>query len=672
MMSEWKQVSASGGNLVAGRVAVPPLSSVLDPKIPAVEFEADRLHAALTWLYSAVQTLQTQSGALKADLGRVEGTLLQWTSAASAEAEKEKEGSRAGSKESTEEIRQLVKQHEQRRLGDQKMVEMRLDSLSSAVEHRLKPSDLEEFRSYLTKRLEEIESSSKEELSKLASAVHGESATDRRQLQMQFEVLRRKVEAQLEILSTPSGGDEQRLKAAVASAEAAAAEAQAAAAGLEGIPGSGGQDDASGPSVGGFEKRLRALERLANASASATLDLGAASGSENSESAPGRPLSRPGVAGDLQARLDRLEATVASFRTGLGRSSTNADGSPALGTGIGGDSEMPEQFLELQKAHSETHQRCLEVHSRLENLEQGMGLGAPNADGKPQVVAAWQEPLDSVRKQNEALDEVLKDQAADSQQLTKAVDAISRYISGESLAIGEDSSESKADALAWLEHRVRSFTKKRESKTLEGKLASMEAQHLGSEEKMGERVHKVEGILDRLDVDEMREVPPQLVMLKLDAESFKKDLRREVAEMKALVGCIEACVPKETRKAIQLFKQAAGAVNEIVVTPRGLKLEGDILGLREDMETRLKAAEQVVEEQCQRVTMAVKNIERKQESLSYELDGNRRVPEPFPTSPSTRLEASPSRLDALTPKSVAATSPSGLAAPKGWSQNHLE
>lgn len=49
-----------------GKVSVPALSALLDVRVPVVELEADRLHSAMSWLYTAVQKLQ-QPGAASYD-----------------------------------------------------------------------------------------------------------------------------------------------------------------------------------------------------------------------------------------------------------------------------------------------------------------------------------------------------------------------------------------------------------------------------------------------------------------------------------------------------------------------------------------------------------------------------------------------------------------------------
>lgn len=55
------------------------------------------------------------------------------------------------------------------------------------------------------------------------------------------------------------------------------------------------------------------------------------------------------------------------------------------------------------------------------------------------------------------------------------------------------------------------------------------------------------------------------------------------------------------------------------MTPRTFKVESEILGLREDMEIRLKAAEQNVSEQCDNMFIAVRGLEKKQDRLESQV-----------------------------------------------------
>merc|ERR1711933_645297 len=109
------------------------------------------------------------------------------------------------------------------------------------------------------------------------------------------------------------------------------------------------------------------------------------------------------------------------------------------------------------------------------------------------------------------------------------------------------------------------------------------------------------------------QVHPTIQRFRTDNEIFTEDIRRDMQELKVLVGCLEACIPKETRNAVNLFKRAVAVVDEQPHSPRHLQLEGQILALREDMEARMTGAEDSCGDQCGKVTEIVRSMERKQE-----------------------------------------------------------
>eukprot|EP00930_Biecheleria_cincta_P034823 TRINITY_DN24010_c0_g1_i1.p1 TRINITY_DN24010_c0_g1~~TRINITY_DN24010_c0_g1_i1.p1 ORF type:complete len:653 (+),score=167.73 TRINITY_DN24010_c0_g1_i1:31-1959(+) len=630
MTSEWKKVSEQAGTLVAGQVAIPPLSSVLDPKVPAVELESDRLHAAMAWLYSAVQGLQQQSSSMAAELRRLDGTMQAYGDLAAAEAATRsvEAASPPDVSRSLEDVRTLIKQHEQRRIGEQKALEMRLDSVTSSVERRLKASDLLDIQNQLMGKLTEITNTSQEELNLLTKALRGESVNERRQFQIAFDSLRSKVEAQLELLATPPGGSEQRLRTAVAAAEAAATTASKAANEVLGLGGAtaGGRKPSTPGLSSDLEARLRVLEEAAGIAelAHSSSGGGGAGGAafetgqclEGSPSHGSRPISRKSNS-DLQARLERVESTLAALRSaGFGRgvlAAGSSEGKPASEEGLldlGGD--MAPHMVDLYKQQTDTHHQFLELQSRLSNLEESLASGGIPG-GRPlspdDLGKSWEEPLKELLSRNTSLGEELQDHAGKVSKLGRAVDAVATYIG--STGGSRRNRNPGDDPLDWLEQRVHEWMKSREGVTIEARLHSLE----GSEK----RLASLEQVLGKLDVHEMQEIPPQLIIIRQDQEVFKKDLHQELQELKVIVGCIEACVPKETRKAIALFKRAAGASDELIVTPRTFKVESEILGLREDMETRLKAAEHHVSEQCDNMFIAVRGLEKKQDRLESQV-----------------------------------------------------
>merc|ERR1719323_1755137 len=102
---------------------------------------------------------------------------------------------------------------------------------------------------------------------------------------------------------------------------------------------------------------------------------------------------------------------------------------------------------------------------------------------------------------------------------------------------------------------------------------------------------EVEERLRPLNVEELCSVPPTLTTYKREQTVFNEDICRELKELKCVLGCLEACVPTETRKAIQLFKRAAGAPGgssvDIPATPVEMELEGKIAILREEVQKLL-------------------------------------------------------------------------------------
>merc|ERR1712226_1199063 len=129
------------------------------------------------------------------------------------------------------------------------------------------------------------------------------------------------------------------------------------------------------------------------------------------------------------------------------------------------------------------------------------------------------------------------------------------------------------------------------------------------------RFDLLEKYVESIDVAKIKMVPPALAEFSQSYEYFKQDLRREVNELKCVVGCVEACIPRETRKAVDLFKRAAGSGEAYPTTPRSFNVESKIITMRDDLDTRLKIAEESVSAQCERVTTAVHSIEKRLDAL---------------------------------------------------------
>jgi len=138
---------------------------------------------------------------------------------------------------------------------------------------------------------------------------------------------------------------------------------------------------------------------------------------------------------------------------------------------------------------------------------------------------------------------------------------------------------------------------------------------------MEARFSKMEKEIDSLDIPDLRKVRPELSEHKEEYEAFEATLRHDMNELKVLVGCLEACIPRETRKAVDLFKRAAGADDRRPSSPRQFEVEGKILRLRDDMDTRIREAETAIKDQCDRVTQIVRSVEKRQNLTEEKMKG---------------------------------------------------
>ncbi|CAE7855378.1 unnamed protein product [Symbiodinium microadriaticum] len=274
-----------------------------------------------------------------------------------------------------------------------------------------------------------------------------------------------------------------------------------------------------------------------------------------------------------------------------------------------------QRFTDVDQAHIMTVQRISEMETRLARVEsKGPGRRQRDGSGKLAQAGDWEAPMSELQSSHASLaEEVAAHVLPAVSTLRSTLTQITKYISGDAPEEDMATSMKSVNALDWLQQRVGALTKEK-GHTLEARLQLLE-QATGSTE-IFQKVQNLEQILGRLDVDAVNEVPPQLIIVKEDQEVFKQDLRREVQELKVLVGCMEACVPKEARKAIQLFKRGAGVSDEEFITAGGLKLYADVEALREELQVRLADLETNSAQQHDSLNSMVQDLETKQERLS--------------------------------------------------------
>lgn len=332
-----------------------------------------------------------------------------------------------------------------------------------------------------------------------------------------------------------------------------------------------------------------------------------------------------------------LQQQCSTMNTQIGRlEGATASGGKSEDSGA----EVHRQVMDLHAAHTEIHHQLLQTSSRIAQIEKHPVIlsrelnfgGDANWKGDiegqiTQQKAAHtrlnQDMTASAKKHDELKDTLLQLQQQ-LHQSRRTEDILSSFMSGVNnigaSKVGEDGPNSaQEDRIKASEKGILSMV--RSGKTIESRLAEIE---MNSGGKVLARLQAAEDNLRKLNIDELNQVQPALVVHRKEQHIFNEDMHRELQELKCLVGCLEACVPQETRKAIALFKRAVGAdgvaASNAPESPMELELEGKILILREEMENKLRAAEATIADQCEHVNTIVRGLERKQEMLDGKFD----------------------------------------------------
>lgn len=634
-----------------------PPSQILDGSMPLVELEANRLQDAMAWVYESVQSLQSQSTAVEARLSGLQEALQQlnqspidvmldprgrFTSEVSRVETEAEEGSPKSPDSPSDQssgLKRVLLQLEKKHAANEKLSEMRLDSLKHELDQRLQRKDLQDFQSQINEQLDSFLTKSRVDMGVLGSMIHSESAAERRRIQMQLDVTSKKISSQVDNWEKSLKESSEKHDAALQSIEA----------------------------------RLQALEDLDTGSLANKIN-------ELSASLGARPISRQGYsssAGQSNAnedtRLQYLEAAVSQLENrfeSLARAGSAKPVSVQAPTGevksslleefslrlkqlenrfdaplsSGGGDDVHHQLMEFHRQQSELHRQMLDVGVRLGQLEQqqlansGSGqkdVGTGDVSQLENRLSALESGLSAAKQKAEdaskALEKNQRKSTASVESMQRTMDLFVKYIGGE-VAEDEAGSPSKAEnpeewALAWLERRVAALVKDRPD-TIDGRLRRLEKDNPNSPE-MVDRLIKLEKEFYAVDMKDLRNVRPDLLDYQQHQELVDSDIMKEVNELKCIVGCIEACIPRETRKAVQLFKRASGSAEGRALSPREFDVESKILQLREDMQTQIQDATDTLHKGREDMTAVVKGLERKQELLDARLQSRVPVQVPF-------------------------------------------
>jgi len=352
---------------------------------------------------------------------------------------------------------------------------------------------------------------------------------------------------------------------------------------------------------------------------------------EKKDKLPATPQSKAGEGGGIKERMSKMENVVKDMHDDV--------------------DYMEKRVMQADKGNKEQVKFMLRTLETLTKFVSGV-----DGDASPRAASARKDSIDGGTG---SLDHEGEEKSAGEAGVEGTT--YSRSSSPGSPGVRKNSAE---DALAWLERRVHKMMRNRhKGLSLEARIVQIEidAQVGGG---MDFRLGKMESEIKILDVPSLRQVRPDLVEYRQEYEVFEDSLRRDMKEVKCLVGCLEACIPRETRKAVDLFKRAAGASEHSLVptSPQEFEVEGKILILRDDMETRLNTAEAAIKDQCEHVVQIVRNMEKRQDRLAGELakvgEGGGKSP------PSRELQRALPAESAARPGSVAGAQ----GAPPGWAR----
>jgi hypothetical protein len=318
--------------------------------------------------------------------------------------------------------------------------------------------------------------------------------------------------------------------------------------------------------------------------------------------------------------------------------------------GSGEGDDVHRQLVEVHRTHTEMHKQLLDVGVRLQQVEEaGAASGGGVADTKTvmeiaalttRIVKLENHSTEIVRKVDDLTQKRLTDvrqQITDIKRVQSDMTTLFKYVTGEA-SNEDDRKDARHDEvkpgewpLAWLERRVEGLITKKGGGYLEARMQILEkaAAATGSSE-LTNRMKKLELDLHALDVKDLGRVRPDLTEYQRTQEEVSRDLAREVKELKVVVGCVEACIPRETRKAVELFKRASGSGERVPTSPREFAMESKILALKEEMQGQIQGAQESMETGHDRMQAIVKGLEKKQDLLQSHIEDVRKGIPPLP------------------------------------------
>jgi len=305
----------------------------------------------------------------------------------------------------------------------------------------------------------------------------------------------------------------------------------------------------------------------------------------------------------------------------------------------------------LQEQRSTMESRLAKVQEMLlGNADAHIATQNQLASLSSRIIKLEEQSLATHQKVDEVAHHRVVDQrraTVDLERVQKDMNALVRYVGGSEDApqqedIARNNTKAKgsgANPMEWLEKRIEAMIAKQKGLSIEERMSSLEK---AGNSDVGNRVKKIEQDFRLLDVkdglagsaSDLGRVRPDLRDYQHHQEAVALDLNREIKELKVIVGCVEACIPRETRKAVALFKREAGTSDgQEPSSPREFAMEGKILALKEEMVGQMQNATAELQNGRTHMTAIVKGLERKQEILESRLEDVRRIATPQAAPP---------------------------------------
>jgi division protein CdvB (Snf7/Vps24/ESCRT-III family) len=450
------------------------------------------------------------------------------------------------------------------------LLEMRFDSIQKELEVRAKGAALDELKKSLVSKMQNVEAELKSSLTRMNSSKVAESKADSERLHESVEKVSAAVTTQIKLLEetlTQTSGDlSERLRKLEAAAKASAAndlraEIQAVSEKLAG--------------------RISAVEEKAEAFG------------------PLLDNRLSSLRGDIDGELTKVRNRLTDTEKVASDAAAVIADPPPSPEGVKALEQCKELFDRMEEVEArpippaDVMEWRASVDSRLQSSEARMWRVESSQGQSPGNEARLATPADGTRIQvTEQIHCFKRDFSKQMEDLQLGQKEIRKFVGMQDNSRGNF----QPDPLEWLEKRVQTLADK-----------SMKAERTQMLRRINEAESRVQSFAPQLN--SLREEFKEMIKeVKVPAgPQLEEALIEEVERLKSIVECLEACAPKETKKAMQFFRKAGGASTR---DSYPAELEAQILNIRDEVGKALDIQRTDAERIQNNVSDALRGLER--------------------------------------------------------------